>query len=251
MEPNDEDKFIENGGDSLKAVILTDILQSDLKKVFPSLNFNKILDILLSRKYKDLVDYLTEKINERHEIYNDVSETKRLKLADLNSQDTAVIEWISKLQQKNSSSTTNTLIKEKKFKIEIEWKFNLQKCVDATPLLVKFNNFKKYILIGSHSCEFFCISFTGELVWSFKTLDRIESSAIVSKCGKFVVFGCYDSYVYVLGIENGNLEFKVKTEDIVKSSPCLNQTNGNIYFGSYDKILYCISIMVIHQKNSK
>lgn len=225
--------------------MLTDTLQTQLNEIYPNLNFNKILDILLGKKYKDLLGYLNSEIIHNNEKQNNIEKIKRVKSAYSSSKDAPSIEWASKLQKQKSNSTTNFVRSmENNFKIEMEWKFNTTKCVDATPLIVKIDNLKKLILIGSHSSEFFCISSTGEHVWSFKTLDRIESSAIVSKCGRFVVFGCYDSYVYVLGLEDGKLEFKLKTDDIVKSSPCLNKVNGHIYFGSYDKSLYCISIEV-------
>jgi hypothetical protein len=75
--------------------------------------------------------------------------------------------------------------------LNILWKFDTLKCVDATPLVVskKSYNFPS-ILIGSHSKQFICVNgLNGTLIWNFFAQDRIESSACVSKCGNFVIFG--------------------------------------------------------------
>ena len=75
--------------------------------------------------------------------------------------------------------------------MNILWKFDTLKCVDATPLVVskKSHNFPS-ILIGSHSKQFICVNgLNGTSIWNFFAQDRIESSACVSKCGNFVIFG--------------------------------------------------------------
>ena len=46
------------------------------------------------------------------------------------------------------------------------------------------------VFIGSHSHKFFAISMeTGQVLWEALLGDRVESSACLSSCGKFVVVG--------------------------------------------------------------
>ena len=49
---------------------------------------------------------------------------------------------------------------------------------------------KIFVLIGSHSARFVSLNAAnGQLEWEFNASDRIESSANITKCGNFVVFG--------------------------------------------------------------
>ena len=53
------------------------------------------------------------------------------------------------------------------------WKYNLQKCIDGSPLLL--NN---KIYIGSHSGIFVCLNvLVGSVYWGVKLDDRIEATA--------------------------------------------------------------------------
>ena len=246
-EPKTNETFINCGGDSLKALMFTESVEESLSLLYPRLKFNKLLDILLTKPYSELLDYLKSEIQDQATPRNKsfIQESKRFKPDKLINESNEIdsIEcWVSKLQASSSKSKKN-LSKSIDLKVKINWKFDTNKCVDATPLFIAYES-NSLILIGSHSAEFFCIDGTGKLVWSFKTKDRIESSAIISRCGQFVIFGCYDHMIYVLRVKDGCFEFSIKTGDIVKSSPCLNELNGHIYVGSYDHHLYCISIEV-------
>lgn len=239
--------FVHSGGDSLKALMFIERVEESLSTLYPYLKANKLLDTLLTKPYENLIGYLKSQIsNQTCEMSVHVS--KRFKQDTNESQikidlKEGVKAWFSK-HQTNLSMLGNPADKSFEYKVKTNWKYDTRKCVDATPLLIVKNNAESVILIGSHSAEFFCIDAAGGLVWSFKTNDRIESSAIISNCCRFVIFGCYDHNVYVLRVNDGCLEFKITTGDIVKSSPCLNEQNGHVYIGSYDKNLYCISIEV-------
>jgi acyl-CoA synthetase len=76
------------------------------------------------------------------------------------------------------------------YDLELEWKVNTLKCVDATPTLLLTAGENLKIFIGSHSHQFICVDGeSGHLNWTFHAQDRIESSACVSKCGNYVIFG--------------------------------------------------------------
>ena len=72
-----------------------------------------------------------------------------------------------------------------------QWYFDMQKCVDASPLLVFYENSPDGVVyIGSHSHIFVALSLkNGSLLWRQVLSDRIESSAIVSPDGRFICVG--------------------------------------------------------------
>ncbi|XP_074651678.1 beta-alanine-activating enzyme-like [Tubulanus polymorphus] len=124
----------------------------------------------------------------------------------------------------------------------LHWKYNTDKCVDASPLIVQ-KCCSRVVYIGSHSRRFCAVNMdTGELLWNTALGDRIESSAAISPCGRFIVIGCYDGCVYVLDSETGDIEWKYQTGDAIKSSPVADQITGLFYIGSHDNCLYALDI---------
>ncbi|XP_071493008.1 beta-alanine-activating enzyme-like [Diadema antillarum] len=116
-----------------------------------------------------------------------------------------------------------------------KWRVDTGKCVDASPLIVKTSTGTN-VFIGSHSGRFLAIAMeTGEVLWQNILTDRVESSACLSACGKFVIVGCYDHYIYCLLAATGTIAWKYKMLDIVKCSPVCDTTNGFVYVGSHDQ----------------
>jgi len=76
----------------------------------------------------------------------------------------------------------------------------------------------------------------GDLVWSYETGDRIESSPAVS--GGYVYVGSYDGKVYCLDASTGALAWSYATGYTVCSSPAL--CGGYLYMGTNDGRLYCL-----------
>jgi hypothetical protein len=76
--------------------------------------------------------------------------------------------------------------------LELCWKVDLAKCIDATPLVVdRGNAFSVYV--GSHSGAFVCVDVgSGSEVWRRHLPDRIESSAAASSCGNLIFVGRTD-----------------------------------------------------------
>ena len=75
--------------------------------------------------------------------------------------------------------------------ITCQWRTCLYKCIDASPLVVYSpGRCEGEVFIGSHSHVFMCIRLSdGEVLWESRVGDRIESSAALSTCGKYVVVG--------------------------------------------------------------
>eukprot|EP00062_Callorhinchus_milii_P008309 gi/632950855/ref/XP_007890965.1/ PREDICTED: acyl-CoA synthetase family member 4 [Callorhinchus milii] len=129
--------------------------------------------------------------------------------------------------------------------LQMRWKSDTGKCVDASPLLVisGSSGSDATVYIGSHSHRMQAIEvFSGRLKWETLLGDRIESSACISRCGNFIVVGCYDGSVYVLRSDDGKTYWMFCTGNSVKSSPIVDPDHGLIYVGSHDEHIYALDI---------
>ncbi|XP_065490661.1 beta-alanine-activating enzyme isoform X3 [Caloenas nicobarica] len=127
----------------------------------------------------------------------------------------------------------------------IRWKSNTRKCVDASPLVIipSKEELSASVYVGSHSHAMQAIDLNlGEIKWENNLGDRIESSACVSKCGNFIVVGCYDGLVYVLQSSDGEIHWTFATADTVKSSAVVDPSSGLVYVGSHDQHVYALDI---------
>lgn len=157
--------------------------------------------------------------------------------------------------------------------LEVAWSYNLGKCIDASPLLLLVAESERHpetasaaaaaaesdlkserhlVYVGSHAHRFACVELeSGRRLWeaggdgdgeAIGIGGRIESSACVSRCGRFVAVGCYDGALYVFGRATGALHWRYATGGEVKSSPAVDPRTGLLYFGSHDRHLYCVDI---------
>lgn len=154
VEASDEQNFINCGGNSLKALIFLEDLESEFKKYSLSLNSNRILDALLNQSFLDLVNLLNSELfesNSQHPIINDQRPAKRAKIEnnlkiDL---DKDILCWLSKCNHYDASIKVNAQISTTKYELTTNWRVDTSKCVDATPLILvrKKKNIKfKYSL---------------------------------------------------------------------------------------------------------
>jgi outer membrane protein assembly factor BamB len=64
------------------------------------------------------------------------------------------------------------------------------KCIDASPLIVLLDQYRPYVIIGSHAGLINAYQINnGELIWSFQANNRIEASGTISRNGQFVLIG--------------------------------------------------------------
>ncbi|KAM8939500.1 beta-alanine-activating enzyme [Pelodytes ibericus] len=128
--------------------------------------------------------------------------------------------------------------------LQERWKSNTGKCVDGSPLLLKAGA-TVTVYIGSHSHRVQALDLqSGEMVWEKVLGDRIESSAAVSKCGNFILIGCYDGALYTLNRNNGETHWVFTTEDAIKSSPTVDPLTGLVFVGSHDHQVYALDVEV-------
>ncbi|KAG7174546.1 Beta-alanine-activating enzyme-like, partial [Homarus americanus] len=128
------------------------------------------------------------------------------------------------------------------YSVNLEWKYNLGKCIDSTPVVVEYNSAEAFVCVGSHSHKFACIDvITGTERWCVVLGGRIESSPSISRDGGYVYVGCYDGCLYCTCVEDGCIAWKFETGGEVKSSPVVDEETGCVIFGSHDKRLYCLT----------
>lgn len=127
----------------------------------------------------------------------------------------------------------------------LRWKSDTGKCVDASPLaIISLRDYSSgTIYIGSHSHRMKAIDLSsGKVKWERLLGDRIESAACVSKCGKYIIVGCYDGVVYFLKRQNGETYWTFTTENAVKSSPVVDPSTGFVFIGSHDHHAYAFNL---------
>ncbi|MBN1232913.1 MAG: PQQ-binding-like beta-propeller repeat protein, partial [Candidatus Coatesbacteria bacterium] len=83
----------------------------------------------------------------------------------------------------------------------------------------------------------FLFSAPGDLLWKYKTGDRVFSSPCVSD--GIVYVGSEDNYLYAINCSDEHLKWRYQTGDYVRSSPCVS--DGVVYVGSHDNYLYAIN----------
>ena len=78
-----------------------------------------------------------------------------------------------------------------KVSVSCKWGTCLYKCIDASPLVVCAPwRCEGEVFIGSHSYTFMCSRLSdGKVLWESRLGDRIESSAALSLCGRYVIVG--------------------------------------------------------------
>lgn len=66
----------------------------------------------------------------------------------------------------------------------------MKKCIDASPVIVILDEYRQYVIIGSHAGLINAYQINnGQLIWSFQANDRIEGSGTISRNGQFVLMG--------------------------------------------------------------
>ncbi|XP_067843232.1 beta-alanine-activating enzyme isoform X2 [Heptranchias perlo] len=130
--------------------------------------------------------------------------------------------------------------------MKVRWKSDTAKCVDASPLLVISGNSGSdtTVYIGSHSHRMQAINaLSGEIKWERILGGRIESSACMSRCGNFIIVGCYDGSICVLRGSDGETYWNFCTWNSVKCSPIVDPDLGLVFVGSHDQHVYALDIL--------
>jgi len=226
VNPRENSSFIEDGGDSFLAVQLAAKVEEACSRDWP-----KLVDVLLNATFADFLAEV-ERCVEGKKVEEETSTpAKRAK------RERATVHAV-KYSLRGRGELREQLPTEVQ-SLEVEWKSNLGKCIDASPLLVRYGQNEESVFIGSHSGRFACYdAHTGRQKWQASLANRIEGSASISEDGERVVLGCYDHFVYCFDAKSGDQLWRAKTGSIVKCTPMVK---GNVYVGSYDHHLYCLN----------
>ena len=143
-------------------------------------------------------------------------------------------------------------------KLEVCWQYNMQKCVDSSPLVL-INDQKSVVYAGSHSGLIICLDLdSGVNIWSNNVNQHIESPLVASNNGKVLYVCSYKKNdvdqdmapvsasdklgtVNALDASEGNILWETEVNGEIKAVPTLDATRGVVYVGCYDHKLYTIN----------
>jgi outer membrane protein assembly factor BamB len=90
-------------------------------------------------------------------------------------------------------------------------------------------------LIGSQNRTFYCLKpETGEILWKFKALGKIDASPVIS--GNTVVVATADGRLHLLDLNTGNEHWIYEIGSQITATPAV--ANGMIATGAFDGNLY-------------
>ena len=206
VSPTSTSNFIFDGGDSFATLSFAELLESESKPT------TIIMEMLFHKTFQDLKSYV------------DTFEKPISILSMPSSPEENVKAKVARLDKSS-------------YELKLLWKQNLEKCIDASPILAK----NDIILIGSHKGLFAAINSSGKVLWSNYLDDRIESTACSDGVNVFV--GTYSGSFYRMKVSNGEIIWKnCDANDIIKSQALLHSDAGKVVFGSHDGIVRCISV---------
>ncbi|KXJ82257.1 hypothetical protein RP20_CCG014722 [Aedes albopictus] len=191
-----EGSFIDAGGTSIQALQISTSLQDCTKTSIPNL-IGMLLD--KSVPLKDVLEYLEEIPHEAP----------------------------SSSPQPTTSEQTQPL----STNIVVLSRFNLEKCIDASP--TEFHSAKnnlRIVAVGSHSHKLLVVDIdTRRIVTQLILPDRIESA--VSYRGDEGLVGCYDGLLYCFDLWTGTIRWSFDSGGMIKCRALVEESV--IIFGSY------------------
>ncbi|KAF0695855.1 Aste57867_13375 [Aphanomyces stellatus] len=128
-------------------------------------------------------------------------------------------------------------------RLYIAWQVAVQKCIDATPLIVRRpDTADPWIVVGSHDHYVICVDGAKpeSVVWRTELPDRVESSC--ARHDESVFVGCYDGGIYSLALSTGEIQWVFMTHDQVKCSPLVVPARSVVVCGSHDHHLYGLDV---------
>lgn len=263
QDPNS--RFLNVGGTSVIALQISNELQEKTGNDYPKL----IGKMLTNETLQDCRNYVHQssfneglnKVNKNSIESVEENKTVPLQKNELNSVEAEVKSIREKDQEDNCiwqkcrGKTTvhqpenedKVLLENKPINIALEKRYDLLKCVDASPTIFKRSDGKTFATVGSHSGLVLTVNLDeihgDDGPWKVEFPDRIEASVLVNDEFKGIV-GCYDGFVYYFHLKTGQIIWKFGTADTVKCSAVFSSTRENVFFGSYDRHAYCISLKV-------
>ncbi|KAM9831351.1 beta-alanine-activating enzyme [Neosynchiropus ocellatus] len=258
----DESTFIRSGGDSLKAVRFCEDVQSAVGATSAQL-----LEVILEQTFSDVLHHVAAlknipppegKTRAKRKAAEAPSEgpAERFSRADApekragkvvrRAADVMELNGTVELSGRNASVPVAN-VKSSDLRLSLSWSSDTGRCVDASPVLLirEPPPAKSTVFIGSHSHRLQALELeSGSLLWERVLSGRIEASAAVSLCGRWVIVGCYDGGVHFLSADSGETEWTFEVKDAVKSSAVVDPLTGLVIVGSHDGCVYALDVEV-------
>lgn len=92
------------------------------------------------------------------------------------------------------------------------------------------------VYFGTEAGEFFCMSYSGEVIWRFKAKRAITSSPTIAQ--GIVYFSSVDSTLYALDAKTGWVIWRFRLGRASISTPFLH--GEQLYVGAIDGVIYCL-----------
>ena len=202
----DCDNFIKCGGDSFSAVLFMNELQ--MYELFnKKKNFNQgiFFELMFSGTFRDLYEYVQSDkvVLPPSKLQVQYATKSKAKIGTLTSRTCHHFKAFTKSNRTYGCICGTMYLKSlehsfisNNFYIREKWKYNTGKCIDSSPLVVFDENQDGIVYVGSHSRQLFALrSVDGREIWKTKVEDRIESSAAITKDGKFICFGEFSTHM--------------------------------------------------------
>ncbi|CAF0744590.1 unnamed protein product [Rotaria sordida] len=251
--PDKNSNFIFNGGNSLLALTFVE----QIKQFYLSIDVNYLFDLILHKTFGDLIEYIDnpQQYQQQKSIEYSSSTLPSTTIMKSNLNDIWSIQRCSKIFLHNKNHLMcqySTFPKESTFSTEkfiLNWKCSMKKCIDASPLIILLDEYRQYVIIGSHAGLINAYQIdNGQLIWSFQANDRIEASGTISRNGQFVLIGDYSGILYIIECSNGKLYSSYQCQGLIKTIPCIHRSIDMIYLGAHDQFIHAIYIQETSSK---
>lgn len=115
---------------------------------------------------------------------------------------------------------------------QLNWKYNLEKCIDASPTVFHHEERGACVAVGSHSNILVVLSIaSGQLLSKITLPDRIESKIVV--LGNNLFLGCYDGNMYSINFTRDSFNWTFDSRGMIKSEALL--VDNLLVFGNYSE----------------
>lgn len=255
--------FLTSGGTSIAALQISNAAAEAFNTEFPELIGMLLKDVTCNECISYIRDILIKQYDKNSSCRVNISSDDKSSQKTFNAEDS--------LTRQSSSTNSPSLLNKENFhswykcrgrtygdtlmqeqnialsenisSIKVLATYNLQKCVDASPIVYSYSKTELYATVGSHFGIICTIDLleTSNRAYEMKLPDRIEASVLVLAEFRGIV-GCYDGYVYCIHLKTGQIIWKFQTQDMVKCTAITCAQRSKIFVGSYDHYVYCLSI---------
>ena len=212
-----------------KNLTLVELGMDSVQAVQIALNFEKLIGSLMEHFFPILQSEKLQNILESLENFVSSNHASRFSvISDKN---------LNKIDVKNG------------LKLKLEWKYFMEECVDAPPLIVQHREYS-FAIFASHSGMVAAILIhTGELLWKYNCNTRIVSKPAVSE-DKNLIFVCgLNGMMFAFKALTGEFVWNISTGNEIKVPPAIY--GNSVFVSSYDCFLYSFQLHQILSHSPK